>query len=168
MVNQLRADLGLDFALSQHTQQDSDQKKKERFAAVVLRINVGMRAMNIVDSNQNGMVYSLKDACLTIDHENNIDSTCLRVDVQGGKFHIAPLDNDDLTQNNSVMTAVQLSHITGEANDLDSVLGAVEYVLAHHYPTAVIDGRMQTVMHLCRHDYTAPAEPRSQSDRLEM
>lgn len=168
MVDSLRSSLGLDFVLSQHSQQESDQKKKERFAAVVLRINVGMRAMNIVDSNQNGMVYSLKDACLTIDHENNIDSTCLRVDVQGGKFRISPMDSDDLAQNKSVMTAAQMIYMHDETDDLKRVLEAVEYALAHHYPTAVIDGRMQTVMHLCRDDYAAPAEPRSQSDRLEM
>lgn len=53
------------------------------------------------------------------------------------------------------MTDEQIRNVEGVTDDHNTFVGAIEYILAFHYPSAVEDGRLKKVMD----QFKRPMEP---------
>lgn len=148
MTRLLQPDLGIDFALSKRSQQQADSVKKAQLDNMVKGINVSMCAHKVIVSPaQTGIKYAPDPGHLKIDHEDGKHVTHLSLSVEDGIYSITPCTSETIKdQDNSAMSDVELGHVYGRTDDLNILSGALDYILALHYPTAAKDGRLQKIV----------------------
>lgn len=170
MTKLLQPDLGIDFALSKRSQQETDAVKKAQLDNMVKVINVSMCGHKVIASPaQTGIKYSPDRGNLQVDHEDGKHVTRLSLSVQDGVYSITPCTSETIKgKDNSAMSYAELGHAYGQTDDLNILLGAVEYILALHYPTAAKDGRLQKVVDNCKYINGLPERGDSIVPRTEV
>ena len=156
----MRKGLNIQAAFAEIENFTREEGLLERISESLLTAQIASNASYIRGPNQ----LAGKNG-LFLYHENGRDRTHLCAEVK--KDHYSIHLNDEYDNIETPMDSKQIEHATGETNDYDTFMSALEYILALHFPTAAKDGRLEEVMQKFRRsENTGPAVD-ANADKLE-